>query len=177
MDLWETLDKKLGQKKKVRQSSRDHSAPQPYGLRDPHPHPLALQATLRVPQTHGHTSGVFWSQVRLMSQAAPLTLMNRLESLAGNCPPPVSMWYFIRKPMPRTPLTAMGIWKVSGELDRVPLAPSSGQQGHTPSLPQAFLGTLALHHQSPPHPQHHLQDPLTALIKRFCLAVGQVNKA
>lgn len=135
MDLWETLDKKLGQKKKVGQSSRDHSAPQPYGLRDPHPHPLALQATLRVPQTHGHTSGVFWSQVRLTSQAAPLTLMNRLESLAGNCPPPVSMWYFIRKPMPRTPLTAMGIWKVSGELDRVPLARSSGQQGHTPSLP------------------------------------------
>lgn len=55
MDLWETLDKKLGQKKKVRQSSRDHSAPQPYGLRNPPPHPLALQATLRVPQTHGHT--------------------------------------------------------------------------------------------------------------------------
>ena len=142
------------------------------------PHPSALQATLRVPGTHRHTSGVFWSQIHLMSQAAPLTLMNRLESLAGNCPPPVSMWCFIKKPMPRTPLTAMGIWKVSRELDRVPPAPSLGQQGHTPSLPQALPGTLALHQQSPPHPRlHHLQDLLTALIKSFCLAVGQVNKA
>lgn len=115
--------------------------------------PPALQATLRVPGTHEHTSGVFWSRVLFTSQAAPLTLMNRLESLAGNCPPPVSMWCFIRKPMPRTPLTAMGIWTVSGKLDGVPPAPSSGQQGQALSLPQAFPGTLALHHQSPPHPR------------------------
>ena len=123
MDLWETLDKKLGQKKKLGSLPETILHPSPTGSETPHP--PALQATLRV---------------------------NRLESLAGNCPPPVSMWCFIRKPMPRTPLTAMGIWKVSRELDRVPPAPSLGQQGHTPSLPQAFPGTLALHHQSPPHP-------------------------
>ena len=110
MDLWETLDKKLGQKKKLGSLPETILHPSPTGSETPHP--PALQATLRVPGTHGHTSGVFWSQIRLMSQAAPLTLMNRLESLAGNCPPPVSMWCFIRKPMPRTPLTAMGIWKV-----------------------------------------------------------------
>lgn len=74
----------------------------------------------------GHTGGEDNSHLLLQNQGsfkptssgpgprpqqpmAALTLMRRLESLGGSCPPPVSMWYFMRKPMPRIPLTAMGI--------------------------------------------------------------------
>lgn len=40
-----------------------------------------------------------------------LTLIKRLESLGGKLPPP-SMWYFMRKPIPLMPLTAMGIFNI-----------------------------------------------------------------
>lgn len=40
-----------------------------------------------------------------------LTLMKRLESFGGRFPPS-SMWYFIRKPIPLMPLTAMGIFNI-----------------------------------------------------------------
>lgn len=40
-----------------------------------------------------------------------LTLIKRLESLGGRLPP-ISMWYFMRKPIPLMPLTAMGIFNI-----------------------------------------------------------------
>lgn len=40
-----------------------------------------------------------------------LTLIKRLESLGGKLPPS-SMWYFMRKPIPLMPLTAMGIFNI-----------------------------------------------------------------
>lgn len=44
-----------------------------------------------------------------------LTLIKRLESFGGRFPPS-SMWYFIRKPIPLMPLTAMGILKVKTKI-------------------------------------------------------------
>lgn len=44
-----------------------------------------------------------------------LTLIKRLESFGGRLPPS-SIWYFIRKPIPLMPLTAMGIFNVKTEI-------------------------------------------------------------
>lgn len=63
----------------------------------------------------GHTQIQITQEHQQIANMKILTLIKRLESLGGRLPPS-SMWYFMRKPIPLMPLTAMGIFNTKTRL-------------------------------------------------------------
>lgn len=61
------------------------------------------------PTHEGQTEIQITQEHQQIANMKILTLIKRLESLGGRLPP-CSMWYFMRKPIPLMPLTAMGIF-------------------------------------------------------------------